>query len=227
MKDLEKIIGFDFNNTLLLKEALTHRSYLNENKNWPTPHNERLEFLGDAVLELIVTDFLYKKYPDFDEGKLTGIRAALVNHNMLSRVADEIDLDNYVFLSRGENNSSDKTREAIYANAVEALIGAIYLDQGYELSKGFIDKFILSKLNMVMDQELYNDPKSLLQEVVQEKLKVTPWYKVLEEKGPDHEKEFLVGVYFDEKIGAKGVGKSKQDAERAAAKNALNMFEDE
>ncbi len=222
MQDLEKVIGIDFEDQLLLKEALTHRSYLNENKKWPTSHNERLEFLGDAVLELVVTDFLFRKYDDFDEGKLTGIRAALVNHNMLSRVADEINLGEQVFLSKGENHSSNKAREAIYANAVEALIGAIYLDQGYEIASQFIKRFILSKLEMVMEEELYNDPKSLLQEIVQEQMKVTPWYKVLDEEGPDHKKEFLVGVFFDDKLGAKGKGKSKQDAERAAAKNALD-----
>ena len=146
MANLEKTIGIDFKNQLFLKEALTHRSYLNENPGWPTSHNERLEFLGDAVLEIIVTVFLFEKYPAFNEGKLTSIRAALVNRSMLSRVAKEIDLKSEVFISKGEKQGSARSREAIFANAVEALIGAVYLDQGYEVAENFIKQFVLKHL---------------------------------------------------------------------------------
>ena len=222
---MEKTIGINFKNQLLLKEALTHRSYLNENPDWPTSHNERLEFLGDAVLEIIVTVFLFEKYPAFNEGKLTSIRAALVNRSMLSRVAKEIDLKSVVFISKGEKQGSARSREAIFANAVEALIGAIYLDQGYEVAENFIKQFVLKHLGLVMGEKLYQDSKSLLQEMVQEKLKITPRYEVMEEIGPDHKKEFLVGVFFDDKLIAEGKGVSKQDAEEATAEEALKKIE--
>lgn len=225
MRNLEKIIGVDFNNKLLLKEALTHRSYLNENPGWSTPHNERLEFLGDAVLELVVTEFLFEKYPDFNEGKLTGIRAALVNYTMLLKVSKDIGLDSEVFLSKGEAEDSEKAREAIFANAVEALIGAIHMDRGYRKAEEFIKKFLLKNLDMVMENELYRDPKSLLQEIAQEKLSVTPDYKVIEENGPDHRRNFLIGVYFGNELIAKGEGESKQEAERKAASDALKKIE--
>ncbi len=225
MKNLEKTIDINFENQLLLKEALTHRSYLNENPDWPTSHNERLEFLGDAVLEIIVTVFLFEKYPAFNEGKLTSIRAALVNRSMLSRVAKEIDLKSVVFISKGEKQGSARSREAIFANAVEALIGAVYLDQGYEVAENFIKQFVLKHLGLVMGEKLYQDSKSLLQEMVQEKLKITPRYEVMEEIGPDHKKEFLVGVFFDDKLIAEGKGVSKQDAEEATAEEALKKIE--
>jgi ribonuclease III len=225
MEDLEEIIGINFNNHLLLKEALTHRSYLNENPDWPVPHNERLEFLGDAVLELIVTEFLFEKYPDFNEGLLTGIRAALVNHSMLLRVSKDIGFVSRVFLSKGESKGSEKAKESIFANAVEALIGAIYIDQGYEKSEEFIKKFVLKNLDMVMEQKLYRDPKSILQEIAQEKFSITPRYEIIEENGPDHHKRFLVGAYLDNKLIAKGEGDSKQDAEREAASNSLKEIE--
>jgi ribonuclease-3 len=225
MANLEKTIDINFENQLLLKEALTHRSYLNENPDWPTSHNERLEFLGDAVLEIIVTVFLFEKYPAFNEGKLTSIRAALVNRSMLSRVAKEIDLKSVVFISKGEKQGSARSREAIFANAVEALIGAVYLDQGYEVAENFIKQFVLKHLGLVMGEKLYQDSKSLLQEMVQEKLKITPRYEVMEEIGPDHKKEFLVGVFFDDKLIAEGKGVSKQDAEEATAEEALKKIE--
>lgn len=225
MKKVEETIGINFNNHLLLKEALTHRSYINENLDWPVSHNERLEFLGDAVLEIVVTKFLFDKYPEFNEGRLTSVRAALVNHNMLLKVAKDVGLDSEIFLSKGEEKGSDKAKEAIFANAVEALIGAIYMDQGYDAAKGFIDKFVLTNLGMVMEKKLYHDPKSLLQEVVQEKLSITPKYEVVGENGPDHDKRFSVGVYFGDKLVAEGEGESKQDAEREAAAKALKTVE--
>ncbi|MFB6212611.1 MAG: ribonuclease III [Candidatus Magasanikbacteria bacterium] len=224
MEEIEKKINNSFEDPLLLKEALTHRSYLNEHADWPTDHNERLEFLGDAVLELVVTDRLFDKYPNFEEGKLTNIRAALVDHDMLSKVASELELERFIFLSKGEREGRKKAREAILANTVEALIGAVYKDKGYDRAKDFIQQFILSNLEKIVNQELYKDPKSVLQEVVQEKKKVTPHYKVLEQEGPEHKKTFTVGVYFQEDFIAEGRGASKQEAESDAAKKALKKI---
>lgn len=222
--NLESKLKITFNNHDLLKEATTHRSFINENPSWPTSHNERLEFLGDAVLELIVTRHLYDKYPNEPEGRLTSIRSALVNHVMLSRVAREIGLDGHIRMSRGELKDVGKAREVILANAIEAVIGAIYLDTGYEATKTFVEECVMSHLNEVMSAELYRDPKSLLQEVAQETKRITPVYKVLEEHGPDHQKKFIVGVYFDDEEVAQGKGTSKQEAEREAAGNALNKI---
>jgi len=225
---LEQKLGVAFKNKDLLKEALTHRSYLNENPKWGIPHNERLEFLGDAVLELAVTEYLFKEYPNSPEGELTSIRAALVNYQMLSRIAKEVELDNFILLSRGEAKEpkTGKAREVILANAFEALLGAIYLDAGYETANRFVQKTVLCYLDEVMEKKLYKDPKSLLQEIIQEKLKVTPIYQVLSEKGPDHAKVFQVGVYFNKHLIAEGEGTSKQEAEIEAAKNALNTLKD-
>lgn len=223
-KDLSKLqekINTQFKNIDLLKEALTHRSYLNENPTWGLPHNERLEYLGDAVLELVVTEELYKRFPDFDEGKLTLLRAALVNYQFLSKVTHEFDLYDYIFLSRGEAKDSEKARDVILANAIESLIGAIYLDSGYEVSQAFIGKFILSHLDEVIEGGSFKDPKSLFQEIVQERDKVTPIYKVLGETGPDHKKMFRSGVYIGNSLVAEGEGMSKQEAELNAAKAAL------
>ncbi len=221
---LEKRIGISFKNDKLLKEALTHRSYLNENPSWDLPNNERLEFLGDAVLEIIVTEFLFNAYPKFQEGELTSLRAALVNYIMLSQIAKEISLDNFILFSKGEAKDKGKAREVILANAMEALIGALYLDGGYDKAKEFISGFITPKITIVIKEGLYRDAKSWLQEIVQEKDKVTPMYKVLGEKGPDHEKEFSVGVYIGDKLLAEGAGASKQEAERNAAEHALEKI---
>lgn len=221
---LEKKLGIKFKSKNLLKEALTHRSYLNENPHWPVNHNERLEYLGDAVLELVVTEFLFRTYPDAPEGQLTSFRAALVNYQMLAEVARETGLENYILLSRGEAKDKGKAREVILANALEAVIGALYLDSNYKAAKKFIDKFVLIHLAEVMKKGLYQDPKSRLQEIIQEKFKVTPIYRVLEEAGPAHQKKFLVGVFYDNKLIAKGSGSSKQEAEREAAAAALLKF---
>ena len=225
--ELEKQLGLNFKHKALLQEALTHRSYLNENTTWETPHNERLEYLGDAVLELVVTTFLYKKFPKKQEGEMTSIRAALVNHIMLARVAGELGLEPFILLSRGEARENGRAKEAILANAVEALIGALYLDQGYEKTDRFINARILCHLDEVLEKELFIDAKSELQEIVQEKLRVTPTYRILEETGPDHEKKFVAGVFFGEEKAAQGKGFSKQDAERAAAVNALKTWKKE
>ena len=207
----------------MLKEALTHRSYLNENPN-EGPHNERMEFLGDSVLELITSEFLFKKYPDQAEGRLTVLRAALINYQILARVAREIGLENYILFSKGEAKDTGKGREAILANAFEALLAAIYLDRGYKSSHGFILRFLLPHLDEILKKELYRDSKSFLQETVQEKFKVTPTYKVLEESGPAHQKIFRVGVYVGEKLIAEGSGSSKQEAEAHAASQALSSL---
>ncbi len=222
--NLEQKIGVVFKNKDFLKESLTHRSYLNENPKWGLPHNERLEFLGDAVLELASTEALFNRFPDLPEGDLTSIRAALVNYQMLAVVAKEINLDEFILLSRGEAKDTGKAREVILANAFEALLGAIYLDAGYAVSQKFVEKFVMNHLEEVMKNKLYKDPKSLFQEIIQEKMKITPEYKVLSEKGPDHAKIFTVGVYCGDKLTAQGEGSSKQEAEVEAARNALKSY---
>lgn len=224
-KDLSKLqekISIQFKNTELLQEALTHRSYLNENPSWRLPHNERMEYLGDAVLELIVTEELFKQFPLFEEGKLTLLRAALVNYQFLSKITHDFNLYDYIYLSRGEAKDSEKARDVILANAIEALIGAIYLDQGYEPTRSFIKQFILSHLDEVVESGDYKDAKSLYQEIVQERDRVTPTYKILGETGPDHKKIFRSGVFIGEILVAEGEGMSKQEAELNAAKAALD-----
>ncbi len=220
----EKGVDTEFQNKNLLKEALTHRSFLNENPNWGVSHNERLEFLGDAVLELIVTENLFKKFPDYTEGDLTSIRAALVNYQTLAKVAKEISLDNFLLLSKGEAKDGDRAKETLLANATEAVIGAIYLDKGYEEAKKIIEKNIMVLLPEIIESESYRDPKSLLQEIIQEKMRITPSYEVLSEEGPDHKKIFEVGVYFNKQFAGSGKGFSKQEAEIEAAKNALEKI---
>lgn len=228
MNQFEKIqqtIGITFNNLDLLKEALTHRSYLNENPKWGVPHNERLEFLGDAVLELVVTEHLFHTYPQSPEGELTSIRAALVNYQILARIADSIHMHSSILLSRGEAKDTARAKEVILANAFESLIGAIYLDQGYAIVAQFIADQVLTHSDEIVEKNLHKDPKSHLQEIVQEKYKVTPRYAVLSQEGPDHNKIFEIGVYFGEEFAAKGKGFSKQEGEIEAAKNALKKFE--
>ena len=217
----EKNLDHVFNNEDLLKEALTHRSYINENPSWAVNHNERLEFLGDAVLELIITEILFLKYQDMPEGGLTSIRAALVNYQMLAEIAKSINLEEAILLSKGEAKDIGRARDVILANAFEALLGAIYLDGGYKAGKDFVEKFVIPQLSKVMSEELYKDPKSYLQEIIQEKMKLTPIYEILSEKGPDHAKVFESGVYFGKKLVAVGKGFSKQEAEVEAAKQAL------
>ncbi len=219
---LEKSIGIKFQNKDLLKQSVVHRSYLNEHPEFHLGHNERLEFLGDAVLEIIVTEHLYYAYPDKPEGELTNWRASLVNSKMLSMVAQEVKIENFLFLSKGESkDAKSKARQYILANAVEALIGAIYLDQGTEAAKKFINEKILSKLDYILENKLYLDPKSKFQEEAQEKCGITPSYKVIEEKGPDHDKNFKIGVYLKDDLVATGKGSSKQEAQIDAAQNGL------
>lgn len=220
-KKLERKLGVTFQNEDLLTEALTHRSYLNEFPRWPLPHNERLEYLGDAVLELLVSEELFLKFPNAPEGELTVLRAALVNYQILARVAESLGLQNFVLMSRGEKKDTGKAREVILANAIEAVIGAIYLDQGLEKLRTFVQKHVMSNLDEVLKTKSYKDAKSELQEVIQEHLRLTPTYRMIEESGPAHRRIFKMGVYFGEKKVAEGEGASKQEAELEAAKNAL------
>ncbi len=222
--NLEEKVGVKFKNPDLLIEALTHRSYLNEYPKWRLPHNERLEYLGDAVLELMVTEELFSRFPSYPEGQLTVLRAALVNYQTLSKIAEEIKLQSFILLSRGEKKDMGKAREVILANAMEAVIGAMYLDHGFEPTRKFVKKFVMARLDEIMKTKSYKDAKSELQEIVQERLKVTPTYKVLEESGPAHKRVFKIGVYFGEKLIASGSGASKQDGEIEAAKEAVKRY---
>ena len=220
LSELEEKIGFKFKNKDNLLQALTHRSYLNENPDWHLDHNERLEFLGDAVLELVVTEYLYSNYPN-PEGEMTNWRAALVNAIMLSKITGEFDLNKYVLLSRGEAKDTGRARQYILANAMESLIGAIYLDGGYDAAKEFITKFVLKELPGIIDNKLYRDAKSLFQEMSQDKVGITPTYEVLKEWGPDHARNFEVGVFLEKELVASGQGPSKQEAQQMAASDAL------
>jgi ribonuclease-3 len=217
----EAHIGVTFVDKGLLTQAFVHRSYLNEHPTFAYGQNERLEFLGDAVLELVVTEFLYRKYPN-PEGELTNWRAALVNAKMLSEIAREIGIEEHLYLSHGESkDSQSKARQYILANAIEAVIGAIYLDQGMEVVRGFVERFVLSELPYILENQLHLDPKSRFQERAQETVGVTPTYRVLEESGPDHAKQFTVGVYLGDEHVASGTGTSKQEAQIDAAEKGL------
>ena len=219
-KALEKKLGITFKNKNLLKQAFVHRSFLNENPSFPLSDNERLEFLGDAVLELAVTEYLFQNYPN-PEGELTNWRSALVKGETLSDVSTKLRFSDYLYLSRGEAKGNGRARQLILANTFEAVIGAIYLDQGLDRTRSFIEHQILVRLPDILKKELHVDPKSKFQEIAQEKLGVTPIYKVLKEEGPDHDKKFTVGVFVGEKIMGQGTGSSKQSAEVQAAEQAL------
>ncbi len=220
---LEEKLGINFVKPELLIQAFVHRSYLNENRDFPVFHNERLEFLGDAVLELVVTDFLYNQY-DNPEGELTNWRAALVNAKMLATVAHEIGFEEYLFLSHGEaKDAGTKARDYILANTMESLIGAIYLDQKYNMAQQFIARWIIPKLPRILENGLHMDAKSRFQESAQEHASLTPNYKVLQEEGPDHAKFFKIGVYLEKELIATGEGTSKQEAQTEAAENALKV----
>lgn len=221
LAELESRIGISFLNKDNLLQALTHRSYLNENTEWHLDHNERLEFLGDAVLELVVTENLYENYPDKPEGDMTNWRAALVNAVMLADISKKFDLNEYVLLSRGEAKDVGRARQFILANAIEALIGAIYIDQGYESSKKFILKFVMVELDEILKNKAYKDYKSKFQEESQDKVGITPTYEVIKEWGPDHAKTFKVGLFLEKELISEGEGLSKQEAQQEAAKSGL------
>jgi ribonuclease-3 len=220
LSSLEKKLNIKFNNPDLLQQALVHRSYLNENPDFRLDHNERLEFLGDAVLELIITEYLYRNYPN-PEGELTNWRAALVNAKMLSEIAKRLGLNDFLLLSKGEAKDVGRARQYILANTFEALIGAIYLDQGYDLTQQFIEREVIKELPRILEKQLYRDPKSRFQEEAQERVSITPTYEVLKEWGPDHAKHFIVGVYLNKELVAQGEGASKQEAQEKAAEEGL------
>jgi len=220
--NLEKKLQINFQNKDLLTQAFCHRSYINENPNFPLYHNERLEFLGDAVLELVTTENLYKNYPDKPEGEMTGWRASLVNANMLSEVAKELNFGKYLLLSQGEKKEKGRSKKYILADTFEAFIGALYLDQGYSACQTFILQHLIEpKLPLIIKNKLYKDPKSLFQEKSQEIIGITPTYQVIDESGPDHNKNFIVGVYLKDELIAEGHGSSKHEAELDAAAKAL------
>jgi ribonuclease III len=222
LREFEKKVNVTFKDRNLLKQAFIHRSYINENPRTGLAHNERLEFLGDAVLELIVTDFLYKKYPNKQEGDLTSYRAALVNAQIIGSIAmNDLEMNDFMLLSKGEAKDTGRARLSILADAYEAFLGALYLDQGYDVCDKFVRETILIKTEEVMSKGLWKDPKSLVQEKAQELIGVTPLYKVQQEIGPDHDKRFVVAVYFGAERIAEGEGKSKQEAEQQAAEAAL------
>lgn len=219
--EFEKKIGISFKDKELLRRAFTHRSYINEVGNADVRHNERLEFLGDAVLELVITHFLFEKYPDTPEGELTAVRAALVNTLSIAQAARELEINDYLLLSRGEARDTGRARQFILANTFEAVIGAIYLDQGYAASTSFIERALFHKAKKIVENKLWQDPKSHFQEQAQEHEAITPTYEVMKEEGPDHDKHFTVGVYLGKECVATGEGQSKQEAEQEAAKNGL------
>ncbi|MEI6190897.1 MAG: ribonuclease III [bacterium] len=219
----EETSGITFKNKELLRRAFTHRSYLNENRDTESSHNERLEFLGDAVLELMVTEYLFEKYPDSNEGDLTAYRASLVNAITLSEAAQKINVNDFLLLSKGETKDTGKARQYILANTMEAIIGAIYLDQGYDSAKYFISKNLFHLIDKIVAEKSWIDAKSKFQEKAQEKESLTPMYKSLKEEGPDHDKKFTIGVYLDKELVAEGVGMSKQEAEQEAARKALEV----
>lgn len=215
-----KALGLSFTNLDLLNEALTHRSYINEHKDAGN-HNERLEFLGDAVLELAVTNFLFHRFPENPEGDLTAYRASLVNTYSLADSAKAIGLNDMLLLSKGEARDTGRARDIILANAFEAILGAVYLDQGYDAAEAFIAKHLYPKMDAVLEQRAWQDAKSRFQELAQDKRGVTPTYKTLREEGPDHEKKFTVGIFIGEEMIAEGHGPAKQEAEQKAAQAAL------
>jgi len=220
---LEKVLGVNFKNKDLLTQAFVHRSYINENPKFDLSHNERLEFLGDAVLEVAVTEYLFLKYPEKLEGELTAWRASLVNTKMLSKISGELGFNDYLLLSQGEIKENGKARQYILANTFESFIGSLYLDQGLEICKKFIIKNLVKELPEIIEQKLYEDAKSCFQKEAQDKVSITPTYEVLDEVGPDHDKKFTVGVFLGKELIAKGQGSSKQEAEEDAAAKALEI----
>jgi ribonuclease III len=220
-KDFEKKIGIEFIDNDLLQQAFIHRSFINENYRTGLAHNERLEFLGDAVLELSVTDFLFRKFKNKQEGELTAHRAALVNAVTLSEVATDLGINEYLYLSKGESKDTGRARQSILADAFEAIVGAIYMEKGYESADKFIQKFLLVRLDEVISRGLLKDAKSKVQEKSQDIYGVTPMYKVVRETGPDHDKKFIIAIYFGTEKVAEGDGKSKQEGEQMAAQRAI------
>ena len=221
LTQLQKILKVSFKDTNVLLTAITHRSYLNEHKEATWDHNERLEFLGDAVLELVVTDYLFTEYPDKPEGELTAIRAALVNTVSLSAAAEKLGVNQFLLMSKGEAKDVGRARQYILANVFEACIGAIYIDQGYDMSKQFIAERLFPKTEEIVRKKLWQDAKSRFQELSQEHASVTPTYETVAQTGPDHDRVFTVGVFLKKEKIAEGIGRSKQEAEQVAAQRAI------
>lgn len=218
---LEDVIGVTFADKTLLLSAITHRSYLNEHREADWDHNERLEFLGDAVLELVVTDFLFKKYQEKPEGELTAVRAALVNTVSLASASEQLGFNDYLLMSKGEAKDMGRARQYILANAFESIIGALYMDQGYEAAERFIAAHLFAKTEEIVDKRLWQDPKSRFQELAQEHASVTPTYETISQDGPDHDRVFTVGAFLRKELIAEGKGRSKQEAEQQAAEKAI------
>lgn len=221
LQKLQTILGVQFDDISVLLSAITHRSYLNEHREAKQDHNERMEFLGDAVLELVVTDFLYHKFPDKPEGELTAIRAALVNTVSLSESSTELGINDFLLMSKGEAKDTGRARNYILANAFEAFIGAIYIDRGYEKAKGFIAEHLFPKTERIVEKRLWQDAKSRFQELAQEHANMTPTYETLDQTGPDHDRVFTVAVFIGKEKVAEGQGRAKQEAEQEAALKAL------
>ncbi len=218
---LEHLLGVTYQDKALLISAITHRSYLNEHRSASWPHNERLEFLGDAVLELVITDYLFHKYPEKPEGELTAVRAALVNTISLSESSTELGVNDFLLLSKGESKDVGRARQYILANVFEALIGSIYLDQNYEAAAAFIGRHLFAKTDRIVEKRLWQDAKSRFQELAQEQVSITPTYETLSQVGPDHDRIFTIGVFLRKEKVAEGQGRSKQEAEQDAALHAI------
>ncbi len=221
LEQLQSILGVQFKDTTILLSAITHRSYLNEHREATWSHNERLEFLGDAVLELVVTDYLFTKYPEKPEGELTAVRAALVNTVSLADASEKLGINKFLLMSKGEAKDEGRARQYILANTFESCIGALYMDQGYEAAKEFIAGRLFAKTDNIVDKRLWQDAKSRFQELAQEHASVTPTYETVGQDGPDHDRVFTVGVFLRKEQIAEGKGRSKQEAEQAAAEKAI------
>ncbi|HEX4798928.1 MAG TPA: ribonuclease III [Candidatus Paceibacterota bacterium] len=221
LEGLERIIGVTFTNKIHPLTAVTHRSYLNEHREATQDHNERYEFLGDAVLELVITDFLFHKYPQKPEGELTAIRAALVNTVSLADAATQMHINEYLLLSKGEAKDTGRARQYILANTFESIIGAVYLDKGYEEARNFIATHLFEKTETIVQKRLWQDAKSRFQELAQEHMGITPSYETLNQVGPDHDRTFTVGAFLGKERVAEGHGRSKQEAEQVAAEHAI------
>lgn len=227
LEDLESLLGFTFGDKSLLTRALTHRSYLNENSDLPYLDNERLEFLGDAILDFVAAEFLYQRFPEMSEGDLTSLRAALVKGETLARFAAELGLPPYLLMSRGEDAAGGRSRVPLLAGAFEALVGAMYLDRGFDGARLLVLRFLVPEAERIHHQRLDRDPKSTLQELSQGRLQVTPLYRLVETRGPDHAKQFTIEVVLKDQVYGRGTGRSKQIAEQEAARVAIETLESE
>ena len=227
LNEIQKNIGLDFQNPELLEIALTHRSYLNEHQGAKIQNNERQEYLGDAVLELIISDYIFRKYPDKAEGELTSIRSAVVRTESLAEESRKLGIGEHLQMSKGEKDSGGKDKDYLLANAYEAVLGAIYLDSGMESCIQFVTRTLVPKIDYIVENNLFIDPKTQAQEIIQSRYKTTPTYEIVKEEGPDHDKKFTVALLINKKEKAQGQGTSKQKAEESAALTAIEIIEKE